>query len=193
MSPSPSPNEKWQLSPLSEYPIQAYIGKHLRAIGICKQVTNQIGACHIWVSSYSTSEDFLRGFRILRLRGMVLSSRLIIDTKAAQKITKLSTLARHAFDHVYLGMSHSKVMLFENDRYRVAVLTSMNQTYGSRAESTVFFCDDRVFAEMKLGMETLAKQAMEYGLHTGADCKDRGTGGGIEPDPGHFRPFGSEW
>lgn len=193
MSPSPSQSEKWQLRPLNEYPIQAYIGKHLRAIGICKQVIAQIGACHVWVSSYSTSEDFLRGFRLLRQRGEVFSARLIIDTRAAVKISNLSTLAKSAFDLVFLGMNHSKVMLFENDRYRVAVQTSMNQTYGSRAESTVFFCDDSVFAEMKLGMESLAKQAMEYGIHTGTDCKDRGTGGGLEPDPGHFRHFGAEW
>ena len=193
MSPSPNQNEKWLLRPLSEEPIQAYIGKHLRAIGICKQVIAQIGACHVWVSSYSTSEDFLRGIRLMRQRGEVLTSSLVIDTKAAAKIVKLSHLARNAFDHVYLGMNHSKVMLFENDGARVVVLTSMNQTYGSRAESTVFISDDRAYNVIKMGMDQIINQAMEYGLHTGTDCKDRGTGGGIEPDPGHFRPFGFEW
>ncbi len=136
---------KTLLSPVREKPIQAYFGQGLHTLGILGWLLPQIGRSDVWVSSYSTSEPFLNGFYLLRQRGLVGHSSILLDQRAARKTLRLERLLDAAFEHVYMGQNHSKVLLLQNDETCVSVITSQNQTYGARAESTLVTTDGGVF------------------------------------------------
>lgn len=133
------------LSPLAEKPIQAYFGQGLHTLGLLLWLLPQIGLSDVWVSSYSTSEAFLNGFFLQRKKGMIGRSMILLDQRAARKTLQLEQLLSESFDHVFLGQNHSKLLLLRNDSQCVSVITSQNQTYGARAESTLITTDRQVF------------------------------------------------
>lgn len=115
------------LKPIDEVKTQAYFGRHLHTLGLIKWILSQIGPADVWVSSYSTSEEFLRGFRLMRDSGSISSAKMLLDVKASKKTVHLWRLMSACFDDVYLGENHSKVTLFRNDQHVVSVVTSQTR------------------------------------------------------------------
>lgn len=131
--------------PLGECPIQAFFGRGVYVLGLIKWVLAQTGKADVMVSSYSTSEEFLRGFLLMRKNGLVRSSALLTDAKATGKTVHLWHIMSVCFDAVFVGENHSKVVLICNDKWLVSIVTSQNQTYGNRDESTIITTDQSVF------------------------------------------------
>ena len=184
------------LRPISEKPLQAYFGQGLHTLGLLRWLLRQTGKADVWVSSYSTSEPFLNGFVILREKNLIRHSAILLDQRAARKTLHLETLLANAFEHVFLAQNHSKLLLVRNEAFCVAVLTSQNQTYGARAESTILTTDKAVFdVLMDEFVHLCADNAVEIDIEHGQGIitENRGTG---KPSPDPFpdwRPFGSEW
>lgn len=184
------------LSPLAEKPIQAYFGEGLHTLGLLGWILRQTGRADVWVSSYSTSEPFLCGFHLLREKGLVGGSLLLLDQRAARKTLRLERLMAGAFDHVFLAQNHSKVLLVRTKAMKVAVVTSQNQTYGVRAESTVVTTDGGVFDTLMGEMiHICGSGAVEIDIHNGKGIitQMRGTGKAPDDTAADFRPFGVEW
>ena len=184
-----------ELEPLSERAIQAYFGSGLHTLGLLHWILSQTGRADVWMSSYSTSEQFLNGFALLKAKGLVKGSMLVLDQRAAKKTVKLQMLLRNAFDHVFLGQNHSKLILVYNKNWLVAAVTSQNQTYGARAESTMITTDRHVFFQLMGQFQNEAgENSVELDIYSG---KGIITGGGAagkafdytKPD---WRPFGIE-
>lgn len=184
------------LRPISEKPLQAYFGQGLHTLGLLRWLLRQTGKADVWVSSYSTSEPFLNGFVILREKNLIRHSAILLDQRAARKTLHLETLLANAFEHVFLAQNHSKLLLVRNEAFCVAVITSQNQTYGARAESTILTTDKAVFdVLMDEFVNLCADNAVEIDIDNGQGIitRDREAG---EPAPDPFpdwRPFGSEW
>lgn len=150
------------LKPLSDNPIQAYLGNGLHTLGLLHWILNQTGKADVWVSSYSTSEPFLNGFVLLKQQGKVGESMILLDQRAVKKTIKLIVEMKFAFNHVFLGQNHSKIILVKNKKWNIAVVTSQNQTYGARAESTIITTDKGVFnVIMQQFIEIAGKGAVE--------------------------------
>lgn len=183
------------LSPLSEKPIQAWFGQGLHTLGLLGWILKQTGAATVMVSSYSTSEPFLNGFFRLKEKHLVEHSMLLLDLRAARKTLQLEQLMTGAFDHVFLGQNHSKVLLVHNKNWQVSVVTSQNQTYGDRAESTIVTTDKGVYDQLLLQMEdTIVNGAVEIDIKhgTGIITEGRGAGAPAADSATDWRPFGFE-
>ena len=165
------------LAPVAEKPIQAYFGQGLHTLGLLSWLLPQMGLSDVWVSSYSTSEAFLSGFYLLRRKNMIRHSAILLDQRAARKTLHLEQLLDAAFEHVFLGQNHSKLLLVHNCIGEcVSVVTSQNQTYGARAESTIISTDHGVFdALMQQFLDICSNGAVELDLKNG---KGIITGGG---------------
>lgn len=180
------------LKPIGEVRTQAYFGRHLHTLGLIKWILSQIGPADVWVSSYSTSEEFLRGFRLMKQGGGIQSARMLLDVKASKKTAQLWHMMQTCFDEVYLGENHSKVTLFSAKDCVVSVVTSQNQTYGSRAESTIVTTEPLVFEDLLQGYQEHCdtKSMRINGNYTGITEKREKFGGDFDPDIGDVRPFG---
>ncbi len=137
---------KLALLPLSQNPLQVYGDNTTQLIDILDFILNDIGGnAHVVVTTYSTSEEFLRRLFMLRQKGLVKYAILLADLKAAYKTLKLNALIKNCFDEIYLNQNHSKLILIANDLFFVSVCTSQNQTRGNRLESGVISTDKFIY------------------------------------------------
>lgn len=133
------------LRPLNEEPLQTYLGTKCHQLGLLSWILSQTGPANVIVTTFSTSDDFLCGFIRLREDGFIRHSTLLADFKASKKTLKIGNLMLSAFDDVRFGENHSKLMLVDNGTMKVAVITSQNQTYGGRNESTFITTSLKVY------------------------------------------------
>lgn len=101
---------------------------------ILEQLISFTGAARITVSTYSTGEEFIRKLIALRKNGLIISSHLICDFKAAEKTARVNCMLRAAYDEVSFCQNHSKVMVIDGE-FPVVVISSQNQTRGNRLEN----------------------------------------------------------
>lgn len=184
------------LRPVCEAPIQAYFGQGLHTLGLLGWLLPQTGRADVWVSSYSTSEPFLNGFRLLRDKDMVRHSAILLDQRAARKTLRLEHLLEASFEHVFLGQNHSKLLLVRNSLISVAVVTSQNQTYGARAESTIITTDKSVFdVLMQQFVDICGDSSVEIDVKNGKGIvtEDRSAGSAPADTGADWQPFGVEW
>ena len=184
------------LRPVRDVPLQAYFGQGLHTLGLLNWLLPQTGKADVWVSSYSTSEPFLNGFYLLRQKDLIRHSAILLDQRAARKTLHLESLLDAAFEHVLLGQNHSKLLLVQNFHISVSVVTSQNQTYGARAESTSISTDHGVFdCLMRQFLDICGQGAVELDLKNGKGIiAESGAAGAAAPDPfPDWRPFGAEW
>lgn len=125
------------LKPLSEAPVQAYLDNRLQLYDTIEFVLKHTGPAHIAISTFSTSEEFLRRLFRLRSHGQILSAVLLTDLKASKKTLNLYQFMHNVFDRVHLADNHSKVVLIHNEHFAFSIITSQNQTRGNRWESAV--------------------------------------------------------
>lgn len=143
------------LRPMATHPLQSHLGRGLHTLGLLGWILDQTGPADVYVSTFSTSDAFLRGFYNLRKRGLVLKSVLLADLKASKKTYRLYKEMQQNFDAVYLSQNHSKVVLVQNDEWTVTVISSQNQTYGDRAECTLVTTNQEIFYQQYSGFSEL--------------------------------------
>lgn len=153
MSKGTSPSDI--LRPMATHPLQSHLGRGLHTLGLLGWILDQTGPADIYVSTFSTSDAFLRGFYNLKKKGLVLKSVLMADLKASKKTYKLYKEMQQNFDAVYLAQNHSKVVLVQNDKWTVTVISSQNQTYGDRAETTLITTNPEILYQQYSGFSDI--------------------------------------
>ena len=144
--------------PLLGCPLQSHLGKGVHTLGLLDWILRQTGRADIYVSTYSTSDAFLRGFYNLRKKGLVGKSVLMVDLKASKKTVKLYREMQSCFDSVFLSMNHSKVVLVQSEKGdKVCIITSQNLTRGNRNESYIITTDVMVFDKFLDEIKSLIK------------------------------------
>lgn len=121
---------------------------------------------------------------------------ILLDQRAARKTIQLERLLSEAFDNVFLGQNHSKILLIRNSNFSVSVVTSQNQTYGGRAESTIITTDKAVFDVLMAQFVSICGDgAVELDIKNGQGIitENRRTGIPDDDSTADWRPFGLEW
>lgn len=157
------------LRPLDTCPLQSHLGRGIHTLGLLGWILEQTGPADVYVSTFSTSDAFLRGFYGLKRKGQILHSVLLADLKASKKTYHLYKEMQQNFDAVYLGQNHSKVVLVQNDHWTVTVISSQNQTYGDRAETTLVTTNQEIFLQQYSGFKDIVDNLSVKidGIHKG--------------------------
>ena len=135
------------IKPVSDHSIQAFYTDKFQLFDVIEILLQQLNnECDIlYMTSFSVSEEFIRKIWRFRQSNRIGKVILLLDSKAAVKISKLLYFARNVFDDVYLTNNHGKVILFDC-KTPVSICTSQNQTRGNRRESTVITTDKDCFS-----------------------------------------------
>ena len=141
------------LKPLANTPLQAYFDNRLQLADVIDQVLRQIGPAELVISTFSTSDAFIR-------RLLVKSCSLFLDLKASRKTVLLAGFIKSVFDAVFLCENHSKVVLLGNDSHRVTIVTSQNQTQGNRMECGMITTDKDIYQYIIHGFLQLKNAAL---------------------------------
>lgn len=136
------------IKPLSKAPLQAYLDNRIQLFDVIEQILSETGPSEIYISTFSTSEEFLRRIFRLRQQGWLTKATMLADLKASRKTVNLYTFISNAFDDVYLAENHSKVILIRNTKWMVSICTSQNQTRGNRTESGMITTDPRIYLDL---------------------------------------------
>lgn len=136
------------LKPLSQVSEQAYLDNRLQLYDTIEFVLRHTGPAHVMVSTFSTSEEFLRRLFRFRADKMILSTILLTDLKASKKTLNLYRFMHNVFDKVYMADNHSKVVLIFNSDFAYAIVTSQNQTRGNRWESGIISNSEAMFTSL---------------------------------------------
>lgn len=157
------------LKPLESRPLQSYFSNRYQLADIIEAVLAQIGNAHIYISTFSTSEEFLRRIWRLKNDGRVLSFSLFCDHRAARKTLSLYHFIKSLADNIYLCENHSKVVLLFNDAHLVSIVTSQNQTRGNRFECGVVSTDNHLFYQLKGGFNALQDKSLDIDVLLNSD------------------------
>lgn len=178
--------------PLAKCGTQSYLGKGVHTLGLLAWILEQTGRADIYLSTFSTSDAFLRGFYNLKKKGLISHAVMLADLKASKKTVKLYREMQSCFDSVYLTTNHSKVVLVQNDNHLVTVISSQNQTYGDRAECTLVTTNQEVFLQQYSGFKEMVdeKSIQLNGLFNGIAGENPESGREADDDFGDFRTFG---
>lgn len=136
------------IKPLSKAPLQAYLDNRIQLFDVIEKILSETGPAEIYISTFSTSEEFLRRIFRLRKRGWLMRATMLVDLKASRKTVNLYTFISGVFDDVYLAENHSKVILIKNAKWTVSICTSQNQTRGNRTESGMISTDPRIYLDL---------------------------------------------
>lgn len=165
----PSP-EFDNLIPLEKCVVQPYFSNRIQLADVIEWVLTRTGPAHLQISTFSTSEEFLRRLFRLKKNGRILSCAMFCDLRAARKTLSLYHFIKSVFDRVCLCENHSKVLILSNDAHSVAVVTSQNQTRGNRFEAGIITSDPLSVSNLRLGFDALASNSLsidELVVHTG--------------------------
>jgi hypothetical protein len=148
-----------RIKPVSELPVQAFYTDKFQLFDVIEVLLHQIKyRCKcLYVTSISISEEFIRKMYRFRQEFPINGIILLLDMKAAAKVSKLLPFARNVFDEVYLTNNHGKVILFDANP-RISICTSQNQTRGNRREATIITteraCYDAFLSEINAMIRT---------------------------------------
>lgn len=148
------------LTPVSECSTQPYSSNKIQLFNIIEWLLAQTGPADIAISTFSTSEEFLRRFFRLKLKGSVRNCTLYADLRAAKKTLRIKGMIKQVFSQIRLCMNHSKVVLIANNDYRVAIITSQNQTRGDRYEAGIITTDPVTFNKLREGFDALSQNSI---------------------------------
>ena len=162
------------LQPLRPNQTQCYLTNTIQVADIIEWVIPQMKcSVHIFQTSFSISEEFLRRLFFIKRRLPVSDISLLLDFKATNKTLSLWSFITQTIPHVYLADNHSKIILIQPDEHEVtntesptcnhqrettymkphtppsvAIITSQNLTRGNRHESAIITTDASVFATL---------------------------------------------
>ena len=140
--------ELTELKPLEMAVTQPFFSAGIQVYQIIDWVVSQTGPVHVMNTTFSVAEEFLRAVFRLKNKGLIISSIEVADLKSAAKTAKINDLLRAVFDKVYLAENHSKVVLLYNEKIKVAIITSQNQTRGNRHEAGIITTDGEIFSQL---------------------------------------------
>ena len=150
----------FKLEQFENRPVQAYFSNTVQLADVIASILEHIGASEIVISTFSTSEEFLRRIWRLRKEGLITSASLFCDLKAARKTVHLYKFITSIFESVYLAENHSKVVLLGNNRYKVAVVTSQNQTRGNRFECGIISSSPELYNQLAQGFALMQDKSL---------------------------------
>lgn len=148
------------LRPVADAPVQPYFTRVLQLSDILGWILSQTGPADVDVSTYSTSEGFIRRMAALRADGSIRSCRLLCDLRASRKTLNLLPFIASVFSDARLTSNHSKVILVHSPVLDVAVVTSQNQTRGDRHEAGVITSDAATFRGLSDSFNDVFNQAL---------------------------------
>lgn len=111
------------------------------------------GPAKVWLSTFSISEAAIRAILSAVEKKMITEMHCLFDHTIKKNKLSLLYFAWNVIGDITLTDNHSKVMLIENDRWKIAVIGSANMTPNPRKEAGVIFSIQATFDQFKFHLE----------------------------------------
>lgn len=109
-------------------------------------ILNQTGPAHVFLTSYSISEDSVTVLRRKVDNGSILDIKFIIDSRVKSMSPKPFAVLADSFPGCYKCRAiHAKIALIYNDEWKVTVIGSQNATKNPKLERGIIHTDETIF------------------------------------------------
>lgn len=99
----------------------------------------QIGMATVRIATFNISEDSLRPLFFLMEDKKISDLKLLLDMNVKRHKLEMLLFAANITDNIRLASSHMKVMLIENEHWRIGVVGSANMNNNPRYEAGFIF------------------------------------------------------
>ena len=127
-------------------------------IGYCLK---QVGPSHLFITSFSISEESIRHLLYLKENGEILSLSGLFDPSLRKTKTPLLYFAAEVFDKLRFAANHSKIIVCENSVRPLVIVASANLGRNRRIETGIIDTDKQTLWFYKSRLETLFENAIE--------------------------------
>lgn len=103
------------------------------------------GKAEIWLSTFSISEAAIRALFTAGENGLIDRIHCLFDHTIPKNKLSLLFFAHNVVTDIAISANHSKIILLENDTWKVTVVSSANMTPNPRKEAGVLFTVPDVF------------------------------------------------
>jgi len=137
-----------------------YSDGNFNLIRLIFHLLKQTGPAHVFITTYSISQQSLEKVQSALNKKDLLSIRFLIDNRVKVMSPKPFQMLRQSFAYRCVSL-HAKVALIENEDWRISIVTSQNATDNPKLERGVIFTDDLIF--------NFDKQQLENAFNRGTD------------------------
>ena len=96
---------------------------------------HKTGPARVYLSTFSLSEIAIRSLYNALREGLILELGCLVDIRVKRHKIGLLNFAGHLVDTITLANCHAKILILENQEWKVAVVASNNFTVNIRYES----------------------------------------------------------
>lgn len=104
---------------------------------ILKAVINAFGAVSIYFTTWGLSEIAVRQLATLHSQNLILSVSALLDERILIRRPSVAQLAKSLSGNIGLSNAHAKVMVIQNQKINISIVSSANLTKNPRLESSV--------------------------------------------------------
>lgn len=118
------------------------------------------GPSKVWLSTFSISEVSIRAFMNGIDAGLITELHCIFDHTIRKHKLELLYFACNVVTEITLSANHSKLILIENDKWKITVIGSANMTPNPRKEAGVIFINHNTFDHYKQHLVKLISEGI---------------------------------
>ena len=121
----------------------------------------QTGPAEVQLSTFSISEVALRSLAHEIEIGMIEKLECLFDYTIQQNKLQLLFFASQLITNIRITPNHSKIILIENEFWKIVVIGSANMTPNPRKEAGVIITDKEVFKKMQKQFEIIMQESKQ--------------------------------
>jgi hypothetical protein len=107
------------------------------------------GPAKIWMSTFSISEAAVRAMHLAIEKGFITEIHCLFDHTIRKHKLQLLFFASNTVNYISISANHSKLILIENDSWKISVVGSANMTPNPRKEAGVIFSVPDIYDQYK--------------------------------------------
>ncbi len=119
----------------------------------------QTGPASVQLSTFSISEVALRAVAHLIETGVIEWLECLFDYTIQRNKLQLLFFASQLSTNIYIAPNHSKVMLIENEQWKITVIGSANMTPNPRKEAGIIMTDTDNFVKMQNAFQQVLNES----------------------------------
>lgn len=108
------------------------------------------GPAKVWLSTFSISEAAIRAILMAIEKGMISEIHCLFDHTIKKHKLSLLYFAWNVMGDITITANHSKIILIENEKWKISVIGSANMTPNPRKEAGVIFSTRETLEHYKL-------------------------------------------
>jgi hypothetical protein len=105
------------------------------------EIINITGPAKVWATTWAISENPVRAILQMIETGLITQLNCLFDTRIKSQCPQAYQLIQRNFTNLYLTDIHAKVLVIENELWKISVTSTANMTNKRRIEKYVISCN----------------------------------------------------